>query len=79
MEGGKGEFRTANLALAALLDLNHLKPLRSEWEDGTCFWIFSESSQLSELVTQFSGGTATVDPRAYSYKLTQMRKEMRSN
>lgn len=71
-----GEFRTANMAMAAFLSF-HLEPLRSEWRDGTCFWFFTESDELNALVTTFQGGKALVDPRAFSYKLTTMRKEIR--
>ena len=69
-------FRTANMAMAAFLSFE--MPIKSvEWRDGTCFWFFTKSTQLNELVTAFQGGAARVDPRAYSYKLTQMRKDMR--
>ena len=70
------EFKTANLALAAFLSFT-LEPLRMQWEDGTCYWFFPESDEVQALVTQFTGGKAQVDPRAYSYKITQMRKDMR--
>lgn len=69
-------FKTANMALAAFLVFTKT-PLRMERTGGTCFWFFEEDTKLQELVTQFSGGQALVDPRAYSYKLTQMRKEIR--
>lgn len=75
----EGEFKTANLALAAYLAMEKMEPVNVAWEDGTCFWHFKESSELQSLVTQFSGGQARVDPRAYSYKITQFRKEMRGN
>lgn len=71
-----GMFRTANMAMAAFLSF-HMEPVRSEWREGTCFWFFTESDALNSLVTDFSGGKALVDPRAFSYKLTQMRKEIR--
>lgn len=70
-----GVFRTANLPLAAFLSFN-VDPLRREWDQSTCFWLFSEDPRLHQLVTEFSGGKAMVDARAYSYRLTQMRKEV---
>lgn len=70
-----GTFKTANLPLAAYLSFT-VAPLRREWDQSTCYWLFNENQQLHQLVTEFSGGKALVDARAYSYRLTQMRKEV---
>jgi hypothetical protein len=70
-----GTFRTPNIALAAFLSF-HVDPAGKKWKEGVCYWLFPQSNGLSALVTSFSGGTASIDPRAYSYKLTTMRKEM---
>ena len=68
-------FRTANLPLAAYLSFS-VDPLRKEWEKSTCFWLFNNDEELEKLVTGFTGGKAMVDARAYSYRITQMRKDV---
>lgn len=73
------EWKTANLALAAFLSFQKIDPLRMDWEDGTCFWYFKDGEELQALVAAFTGGQerSRVEARAYSYKITQFRKDMR--
>lgn len=72
------EFRTANMALAGYLSF-FIENNGVGWSNDTCYWTFPQSEQLQQLVTEFSGGNAKVDPREYSYRLTQMRKQMRNH
>lgn len=73
-----GTFRTANMALAAYL-AETVSYERLDWEGGTCYWFFKQTPELEKKVADFQGNKARNDPREYSYRLTQMRKEMHSH
>lgn len=72
-----GLWKTNDMSLAAFLVL-HSEPVRSEWsvQDNTCYWYFADSQELAALVSSFSGNQALVDPKVYSYRYAQMKKEM---
>lgn len=70
-------FKTNDMSMAAFLSLS-TEPLRVEWndKDNSCYWYFQDTVELSDLVTDFSGGKASVDPKVYSYRYAQMKKDM---
>lgn len=69
------EWRTDNLALAAWLAME-LPIDRMEWEDSTCYWVFTRSDDLEEDVTEFMMGEPMVNAREYNDKLDALKRSI---
>lgn len=70
-------WKTNDMSLAAFLSL-HAEPEDAVWDvkDNTVYWFFFETPELTALVASFSGNQAQVDPKVYSYRYAQMKKDM---
>lgn len=70
-------FKTNDMSLAAFLML-HKPAVKCEWNFNTnsCYWYFPQDAELDKLVTSYSGSTALVDPKEYSYHYAQLKKSM---
>lgn len=68
-------FKTDDMALAAFISLT-IAPDRFEWDGDSCYWIFPKTDNLQGLVTDFSGGNARVDPKAFNARFAKMKREM---
>lgn len=75
------EFRTDNMALAAFLIQNDITLCRAEWHndgDGRrgCYWTFEDSEELANLVTDFVGGLASVEPQKFNRIMGDLKHRM---
>ena len=68
-------FKTDNTSLATYLSLT-FEPVKYQWEERACFWYFKNSPELAQQVTEYSGGEARVEPRAYSAMFSNRKKEL---
>lgn len=72
-------WKTDNMSLAAYLKLN-VPLVKTEWNNSgdrrSCYWFFEDTEFLADLVTEFMGGEASVDPREYNSTIAGMKKEM---
>lgn len=69
------EYRTNDMAMATFLRVEGHPVQDVQWKFDTCYWVFHSSETLGLDVSRFEGGTATVEPKAYSKKFQETKKE----
>lgn len=75
-----GEWRTSDITLAAFLKL--YVPLRkTEWDrrnNGSweCFWVFDDTDELADLVSEFVGGRASANLKLYNSTIAELKHQM---
>lgn len=72
-------FRTSDVALAAFISME--EPVRfAEWDEygsrESCFFYFADSGFLREMVSEFMGDEAQVNPRVYNIAYGNMKRLM---
>lgn len=72
-------FETEEMALTAYLRAMEFEVEKVYWREGACKWVFEDSDELRNAVTQFSGGEARVDPKKYNRIFSKMKSEMYQN
>lgn len=70
-----GHWKTNDLALAAYLSLNW-KVTEARWVGSSCFWYFEYSDEMVSDVVKYLGGTAQVDPVAYTAAHAELKRTM---
>lgn len=70
------EWRTGDTALAAFLITKEHECIKMEWEVDSCYFTFAENDDMLDLVVEFMGDEALVNPRTYNLALSNLRKQM---
>ena len=70
------QFRTANLALSATLNMEGHRHDRLEAMDGAAVWVFSLTPEGMELVADFEDKILEVEPRGFMGALKRTRDEL---
>lgn len=74
-------WKTNDMTLVAYMRLNGKEPTRVEWHNsdgigGSSFWFFIFDEKLENLMDDFYGGEARVEPREYNRAFAVVKTEM---
>lgn len=70
------EWSTNKAVLAAYLQMMGMPIIRTEWEDGSCYWKFDDTDELADAVADFEGGKALVDPNKFNDVVADIKRSM---
>jgi hypothetical protein len=69
-------YKTEDMAMVTFLRMQSHAVQSVEWEGGhTCYWMFRVTDALLDATEDFLDGSATVEPREFSKKFSQTKKE----
>jgi hypothetical protein len=68
-------FKTNDMAMATYLKMQGHSVQRVLWTGPTCYWVFRVTDALLDATEDFLGGESRVEPREYSKKFSETKKE----
>lgn len=68
-------YRTNDMAMVTFLKTKSHSVQKVLWEGETCYWMFRVTDALLDATEDFLDGSAVVEPREYSRKFNETKKE----
>lgn len=69
------QWKTDDVTLAAFLKM-HAPLLMTRWEHDKCYWIFEDTDDLADLVSEYIGGKAEGNLKEYNSIIAALKREM---
>lgn len=68
-------WKTDDVTLAAFLKM-HVPCVGTEWDSDKCFWVFDDTDELADHVSDYIGGQAEGNLKEYNSIIASLKREM---